>query len=343
MKKRTVKYKNYQLSRQRYELKRRLKFKGWRKSQNKDKLGKPQSLVKWQKDVDDSIKITAPIKFSLTENINETLNFVTSIKRLGSKGRKLHIRLAHIETIRQGAIAMLLSVVGELSEKGIRVSGDYPQNKEARKILEQSGFFNYVHGRIDEENKNTVNTILTKGKDVVDAKQSSSIVLDAMKTVWGVAYRNQALQGLLIELMANTVNHAFPDKQHRRWWLSVNHDQSNNKVSFVFVDNGVGIINTLYLKFSKKIKNLFFESDATLLASAFEGKVGSRTQLGNRGRGLPSIYKKQHQGHIRKLKVVTNNVFLDFENNTFKSLKNDFSGTYYYWEIDVNCTVWKNL
>ncbi len=339
----TAKYKKHLHKRQLDELKKRRKAKDWLRRKGKNEQGKTQSFIKWRKEVQSSFEIEAPRNFSLSQNINEVLSFITQLKDASKRERKIFIKLKDVEIITHGAIAMLLSVIGELDERKIKVSGDYPKVKHVRKVLDQSGFFNHVKGLIEEENKTTVNTILTKGKEVVESEETAPLVTASMKTIHGQPYRNQPLQGLLVELMANTVNHAFPKAKNRRWWLSVNHDELNNKVSFAFVDNGAGIINTLYLKFKQKIEHLFFSDNAELLNSAFIGKIGSRTRLGNRGRGLPSVYNKYSKKHITRLSVITNDVFLSFDDNKRTKLRNNFDGTYYYWEVDINCTSWKNI
>lgn len=336
------KFKKSVSRRQLRQLKSSRRHAAWLKSKRKGELGRSRNFLSFRKAVETSYEIIVPRNFVLSANVNEVLNFITRVKNISKVHKRIFIKLRDVENITHGTIAMLLSVIGELKELGVYVSGDYPRKKDVRKILEQSGFFNHVNGLIDDENKVTINTILTKGKEVVDSEETAPIVTTAMKTVFGESYRNQPLQGLLVELMANTVNHAFPEMKNRRWWLSVNHDLEKNKVSFAFVDNGAGIIKTLFLKFRQKIEIMFISGNPELLNSAFMGKVGSRTKLGNRGRGLPSIYKKYSKKNIRRLAVITNDVLLDFDENKIVQLTSSFNGTYYYWELDLNCTAWKN-
>ena len=50
------------------------------------------------------------------------------------------------------------------------------------------------------------------------------------------------------------------------------------------------------------------------------------------------IYKVSSEKYIKNLIVVTNNVFLDFDNpEKSKMLRNTFKGTFYYWILNKEC------
>jgi hypothetical protein len=121
-------------------------------------------------------------------------------------------------------------------------------------------------------------------------------------------------------------------------FFSTDHIPEENKVKFCFVDNGRGILKTLRKKFPDKIATLIGGNlGNSIIKRAFEGEFGSRTKLSNRGRGLKAIKKGFELGYIKSLKVITNNVFYDFENGAVEELKEDFDGTFYFWEIDNTC------
>jgi len=289
--------------------------------------------------------INAPDEFSINRNPNEAFKFIASLK--GYKNRSnvkaVFISLRKCTYISNGAIALMISAIKELKAVGIKVSGSYPLDKAARSKLEKSGFFNFVIGYVSEENEITLNTIIQQGVDVVDSAAVAPLVLKAMNVVWGQPFRNQRLQSLLIELMANTVNHAFTSNKRSNWYLSISSDQSQKKVSFTFIDNGLGINRTLNVKFVEKIKYLFLTSEEQILKAAFDGKFGSRTKERKRGRGLPNVKKCFTENYISNLVVIANNVKFDFKSDTTQCLQYEFEGTCYYWELDLNCVSWKIL
>lgn len=86
------------------------------------------------------------------------------------------------------------------------------------------------------------------------------------------------------------------------------------------------------------------KGDVGTLIGAFDKKYQSSTFDENRNKGLPRIKNTNKSNYIDSLKVITNNVLLDFSdgnNNTL--LKNRFRGTFYYWELTKNTIEqWRN-
>ena len=95
-------------------------------------------------------------------------------------------------------------------------------------------------------------------------------------------------------------------------------------------------MNSAFLKEIKDTVTLKDNSD--ILYRAFLRKYGSSTQLVNRNKGLPCILDKFNSGLIKNLKVITNDVYLDFNNIKEKhKMNNPFSGVLFYWEVDNEC------
>jgi len=320
--------------RQRNELKKHIKWIKWKKETKKKQIGKSKVESKYDNIVSKAKKVKAPSLFVLRENTEGVLFFIHQLKNLCHQEKNVRIILRDVTKISNGAIAILLSVIREFNEKGLKVSGNKPNHPESRNTLERSGFFNYVLGSIAEENKDSSDSIITKGQKTINQVATAKIVLEAMKTVKGDAIKNKPIQSMLIELMANSVNHAYPSSKNPRWWLSVQHTKEKNEVSFTFVDNGVGILKTLSI--SQKLK-VFFKDEIDIIESAFDGTLGSRTGLDYRGRGLPSILSKFKKKYFTDLVVITNNVFIDYEKNIKKTLKTPFKGTFFYWELNDRC------
>ena len=320
---------------QRRQLKAVKRRKKWLNNKRKSLQGKSAKQREFLITKSQAVPIKAPLEFSIKRKPNEAFKFIAILKslKLRSDIKGVFISLRECIYISSGAIALMISAIAELKAVGIKVSGDYPIDKSARTILEKSGFFNFVIGYVSDENKITLNTILQQGVNVVDAAAVAPLVLKSMQVVWGTPYRNPRLQSLLIELMANTVNHAFERNKTSKWYLSISSDEVSKKVSFTFIDNGLGINRTLMIKFLDKIKALLLNTNESILRAAFEGKFGSRTKEKKRGRGLPSIKKCFAENCIRNLVVITNDVYLDFNLNESRKLVNSFDGTCYYWEL----------
>ena len=95
----------------------------------------------------------------------------------------------------------------------------------------------------------------------------------------------------------------------------------------------------LQVEFSREIEKVILnKNDCDIVFSAFQRKYGSSTEEINRNRGLPCILDKFNNGYISKLKVITNNVYLDFENQTNnKILNKPFPGVLFSWVVNIDC------
>jgi len=326
-------------------LKARRRRKAWLKQKRKRVLGYSRRDQVYNEARRTAVKVRAPKDFSLKRHPESVFKFIADIKAIKDDPRaaSAFIELEHCTYLSSGTVALMISAIKELKANNITVSGSYPSSPESKSTLEKSGFFKFVIGRVSDENKVSLNTIIQQGVATVDPKLVAPYVVRAMDFIWGKKFRNPRIQSLLIELMANTVNHAFKKTKNSKWYLSVNFDNKNKKVAFTFIDNGQGILNTLHLKYGVLIKSMLLNSNEDILISAFDGKFGSRTKERKRGRGLPNVKRCFTENFIKNLVVISNDVYLDFETGKSRKLKNVFEGTCYYWELDLDCESWKIL
>jgi hypothetical protein len=298
-------------------------------------IGKTQSDKYFENLIRNSISMKLPSVFSLRENTVETIKFINKLKELESSNSRIYLNMKNIEEISNGTIALLLSVVNDFTTKGKKIIGSKPKKSEPKRILELSGFFNYMNGSVEYPSEVNSNTIVEQGNKSVEPQSTAKIVKTAMKTVTGTEQRNKKLQGLFIELMANSINHGFPNNKRKKWIVSTSHYKKEKCVSFSFIDNGVGILKTLNQKIDRKLITLF-KGKSDLLKSAFKGDIGSRTGLPFRGKGLPFIKDKYDTNRISNLFILTNNVILDYKHQKFYEIGISYSGTFYYFELNSN-------
>jgi len=282
-------------------------------------------------------ELFTPEKFRLQfESCEEVISCVNRIKRIGNQGNNININMSRTVEIGEGAIAMLLSVLEELNDKGIRLRGTKPLHLEARNVLEKSGFFKFVTGSVSDANKASKNTILKTGDNNTPVQQLSTEIIKSMETVWEVKGRCPAVYSAVFEMMRNSCDHAFKHKHQIKWHFAISHLESLNEVKFAFVDNGKGVINTFINTILKKVLYMF-KDNADILESAFKNGIASRTGLTWRGKGLPNIFEHYEEKHIKNLVVISNNVYIDFDRNIHHILAEPFSGTYYFWKVNREC------
>lgn len=299
----------------------------YKKSFGNLKIKKPKPKELW-----------APQRLSLQFGYSEeVLRFITNLKKFGNKFYHIHLRLDKVTEIGEGAIAMLLSVINELTLKNIYITGTSPANQFAKNTLEKSGFFRYMRGNISPENLNTKNIIIRTGDINTSQNELSPEMPKAMETIWGVKGRCTELFGTIGEMLRNTCDHAFTNGHKIVWHLGVSHLESQNTVKFSFVDNGIGIIKNYNSRSHWSKVRAFFSDNAVVLENAYKKGIESQTGLPWRGEGLPTIYQLYNDKIITNLVVITNNVYLDFDRNIFQEIKVSFSGTYYFWKVDKTC------
>ena len=79
--------------------------------------------------------------------------------------------------------------------------GNYPKDEKVRDKFEQSGFFNFVTGYVNERNRNSKTTIYTENHKKVLADLTDKIVEDAARTVFGNNLGSEIVQRFFIETM----------------------------------------------------------------------------------------------------------------------------------------------
>lgn len=328
--------------------KKRKHWKKWKSNRNylknlqkknKEKRTSPQSYrSKSYREYDKPKTVPVPPLFSLPANRENVLGFFHDLNKIEyPKVKHVFFDFRAVTDFSHGAVTILLSIIGWLNDRGIRCSGNFPEKKDIKEKFEKSGFLDFFRTIGMRSYEKGMSTIVAREHKNSNAVLTAKLIRKTTKTIWGIEDKNMKVQGMLIELMANTINHAYLGKTFQKgWYFSVDHILEEHKVKFSFVDNGSGILKTLNRKFPDRIAK-FIGKNGNIIQRAFEGEFGSRTKLSNRGRGLRAIKKVFELGYVKSLKVITNNIFYDFENGTTEELHEPFDGTFYFWEIDNTC------
>lgn len=295
----------------------------------------------------EEIKIDAGLSFSLFSEPENVIQIIESLEKCKSKSRYIkHIQLdlSNIKQIDIGAISFLLAKVNEMSQnKRIRIWGIVPKDESCKKVFEESGFLDYMRDLAGRKFiKHSDNFIFRVGTDKTRNERVGKTIEKSMKFLTGNEKKYPPIYSIIQEICSNSVEWAnAPDTKNKNWFLGVNFPQKNGAtyITFTMTDIGFGILRTLNRRFGIFIKeNLQLKQDTEILERAFERRYGSKTGESNRNRGLPLIKDRFAKGFIKDLKVITNNVFLDFaESRNTRTLSKNLPGTFYTWNIDLNC------
>ena len=207
-----------------------------------------------------------------------------------------------------------------------------PSDPSIESILAQTGFYDHVlvsgpkpkaeHGCMFERQSHRVDS--AKARDLIHLATSE---------VYGARRKAPMTFRSLLECMMNTVQHASAAHARKEdWWVSVFCDAGTAK--FAFVDNGVGIFKSVQLSRLQRLRRAFgLPDNPGLLREIMEGKIGSRTGLSYRGKGLPTLHGLAKAGTLKNLTIITNDVRAFVSEDRYERLTMPFRGTFYCWEL----------
>jgi len=293
--------------------------------------------------------VRAPRVFSLIRNPDAVVAFIGELRNCLDSRAQVWVVLKEVTDIDYDAIVVLLSAMVRFKSESILFNVDSPKDRKNRKLLADSGFFeNLIKSFSPRDNYDLEragsNYISTHGQKIVSSELSSRILFEASHTVWGEARRCLGVQTALVELMQNTFNHAVPKKEgERHWWLSVNHDETENKVRFSFVDYGVGIFESLgsksednkfYGALNWMFQKFKYRNNAELLRLILHGELHKTiTDEYFRGQGLPGLLDCLKENWFSNLHVISNEVYAAVAEDRFRVMSSSLIGTFVYWEV----------
>ena len=153
----TEKYKKRNKRHAEKSLERKLAFKEYQKQKNNSELGLGKSEREHKKVHEDAfkdyIKVHAPQILSFIDNSDEVVEFIDKLKKQYDLENKVWVVLKNVEQITYDAIVVLLSIMVKFKASKIAFNGDFPENKEAKKILEESKFLKYLYQQFSESER----------------------------------------------------------------------------------------------------------------------------------------------------------------------------------------------
>lgn len=294
----------------------------------------------------DNITIDAGKVFTLFDKPENLINIINRLDKYRSnkqKSKNIEIDLAKIEEIDIGAISVFLAKINELSKiQKLKIWGTTPTNPDCKKVFYESGFLDYMVDlagkKFSHQGENfivNVGSEKTRNERVGKTIEKTILHLTGKEDIYPPVY------SIVQEICSNSVEWANPsESENINWFLGVSYDSDtvNPSATFIMTDVGFGIISTLNRRFGKIIESFKFTKDTEVLQRAFDRKYGSKSGEANRNKGLPLIQDRFNKNYIKDLKVITNNVLLDFENPELnKVLDCNLPGTFYCWKIDLKC------
>lgn len=292
--------------------------------------------------------LVAPKNFSLGKNPREVNRFFQSLNRAVFLGQNIFIKLELVESISLDSLMYMVALFDFRSNiHPIDVIGDSPKASRVRRIVNASGFFDFVE-RL-HANPTTKPDVYEEFLKISTGTQVDSVLIGEAIT-WaapklGVGQNPVRLSRtyeVLVECIANSHNHAYRTDeavgQEDRWWLSARFDMENKLINFTVLDMGIGIYDGLRHNWKSIIDRIFKGrklAEPELITAAFQGKLGSRTGLENRGKGLPMISDAVMSGDLEQFSVFTGQTVLHLKSREIIQLDHKMRGTMYKWSVSI--------
>jgi hypothetical protein len=293
--------------------------------------------AKVRKQIPSITKLNVPSIFCFTRNTSGMINFLNELENAIDSFDKIIVNLSDIQDISTDAtLAIFAKANNPNRKKNAKIYITSPEIIELKDKLFDSGIFGKEARIFSNGETREPRGIIERKNDInVKSEETSDLIKFATKQLFERELRFQQLQRVFVECMNNTVNHAAIDKDAKEsWWASVFYDETGKIARFNFFDNGIGILESINLRWSDKILNKVGWKDRTaIMKDALAGEVGSRTGLSYRGKGLPAILEAFSQGCISNLIIISNDVYVNVGKNEYTNLGKSFKGTFYHWEI----------
>jgi hypothetical protein len=292
-------------------------------------------------------EVLAPEVCSLIDKPELCIQFFNQARNIYASGNDVTYNLSQVSTITETFAAVLISFIKDRNiNKGKASKITPPIDDECNKKLKRLGIFKKIDSNEKEIDFDTLPT--TKLTDLKVANTTARELVNASSAfLYGKEVRIKELYALLIEIMANTNNHAASDASSiYPWWLYVFSDPDRNVVKYVFLDLGIGIFNSIPVK-QFMIKNpysLVSSQERNVLAqrgmqlsSVFSelvaGNIRSSTGLPSRGRGIPLVSDCAQSGHFSTFIIISNDAYIDVISHNTSAMNEHFSGSLFYFEL----------
>lgn len=299
--------------------------------------------------------LTLPKVLSVRDNLEATMKFFGAMQKAFLHDRCSRVILDHskLEVLTPEAALMLIAECHRLKQHSKQTdlwTMGNSTSQEVEDLLYGVGYNDYFNASSINSpdirasaQRDGVTFIKHQKGSQTSTEVASNMVDHFQKMLKFSKVRADRLKVSLGECMNNVSQHAYPEdkvRSHRWgsrfWWLLGYVDNTTQELYFSFLDQGVGLAQTLGRKW-RDLDLLFRPTDAELVVRAFE-KRRSRTHENHRGRGLTTLKKYIDQATDGELFVQSQRVQCRFKPRTRpKAITTTvpLAGTLLVWQVSA--------
>lgn len=283
------------------------------------------------------VKFEVPTVFDIIKNPSGTIKFFNDVlSYIGNKyngGNRIFFDMSKVESVSNDALMYLTAIIKNTKVR-YNSGGNLPENQICKKLVMDSGFLNYMNTRKELELSTDTNKLQIRMGNEIDRNVTKTICNFLIEKCNISKAKCTFLYDILIELMTNTIQHAYTNNVLLSYWY-VFLERKEDIINIVFLDTGEGIPQTIKKKWFEKMKILGVKDDYELIQSALLGEFRTRTEQKYRGKGLPKIYQYNNEGKIKNLNIISRNGCFNSDNTNNIVLTDKLQGTLFLWEIDI--------
>lgn len=305
--------------------------------------------VKSKKDV--ILEIIVPSKLNFLKDQNKTINLLNKIQNIILEKKKFKINHKKMQEISKESLLLLVAEIDRCSTlNSIKLKPIYklfPKNKNIKYLLNEIGYWDYFNMNSRKSKpilENNLYMQITSGA-MVSGKKIGEMIEFFEKIIYFSPETREKLSDALIEASANTVDHAYTSrtKNHiKKWWLTASLNKQSNEISFVFYDQGDGILNTIknsntnikLRSFVDNLINISGYSKGDILKKLITTNL-SQYKSGRRGNGLISFKHFIDEVETGELYISTDNFTYLAKEDKIIQYSNALQGTLIAWRIQA--------
>lgn len=338
--------KRLTLKRERRRIKRLEKRKKFRKTQWAKKRGRGSRKH--------PIDIVIPEVLDLEQNRTNLINLIKLIRKVLLN--KCHFRIDHrnMKSISEEALLLLTSEIERCTTvKGIRLKATYklfPRDDNILRLLNKIGYWEYFNlGTYEEpvrKDENEKIYLKIVGDTEVSGEKIGNLIKFFQTLISFDVSAKDKFSDAMIEAAANTVEHAYTKNQEietiKKWWLTASLNKYTNEISFIFYDQGLGILNTLestrkHIRLQRLFMGWIKEglTKGGLLRRLLTTNLSSYKDE-RRGNGLISFKTFIDEVESGELTIYTDNVSYSAMADEIHDYDDNLDGTLITWKIKAN-------
>lgn len=300
------------------------------------------------------INIIIPSALDLNKNRDKFISLLETIQDVLLNGKSFVIDHRHMKTITKEALLLLTSEIERCTTlMGIKLrakSKFAPTDAYIKSLLDKIGYWDYFNlnlGNSKGKGENGSEVYLRiVGDTQVSGEKIGALIQFFEKLIRFDIQTKDKFSDAMMEAAANTVEHAYSKDQEidniKKWWLTATINKATNEISFIFYDQGLGILNTLestqkHIKLKRLVASWITEgvSKGGILRKLVTTNLSSYKDE-RRGNGLISFKTFIDQVRGGELTIYTDDVSYSAISDDIQNYNTSIKGTLIVWGIKAN-------